>query len=170
MYVNLPKDENRKKLAPLLNNGDFEGHNVIEVQSKLPTITILDVTEFTDKNNFIERIKKQNPDIAEKMNNGSKFEIVFAKKSRNDENNFHVVARMDGDIHNAIKGCNNKLFMDCASYRVVDRFYIKRCNKCQRFGHYEKHCQSEPSCCGYCKQDHQTKDCEVEEGDFAKYN
>ena len=59
--------------------------------------------------------------------------------------------------------------MDLVALRGVDRFYVKRCNKCQKFGHYEKDC-SEDACCGYCKGNHLSKDCvDVEEGDFCNY-
>ena len=72
---------------------------------------------------------------------------------------FHqIVARVSGDIRKAIKKNRDKIFADLTTYRVVDRFYIKRCNKCQKFGHYEKDCENEARC-GYCCGAHSTTDC-----------
>ena len=60
--------------------------------------------------------------------------------------------------------------MDLIAHKVIDRFYIKRCNKCQTFGHYEKDCTNE-TCCGYCKKHHLSINCEdVELEDYENYN
>ena len=60
--------------------------------------------------------------------------------------------------------------MDLEAHRIIDRFYVKRCNKCQQFGHYEKDCTSQ-ICCGYCRStEHKSNDCiVVTEGDFENY-
>ena len=64
----------------------------------------------------------------------------------------------------------NKICMDLVAHQVVDRFFIKRCNKCQKFGHYQKDCTVEVHC-GYCRQNPLSKDCnEIEDGDFAYYD
>ena len=118
------------------------------MKSKLPSVSILNVKEFTSKEDFIERVKKQNPQIKEKLDQGGEFSIVFTKKpqeAQNPRNNnnkpsIQIVARVSDDIRQVIKMSGDKLYMDLVAHRVVDRFYIKRCNKCQQFGHYEKDC------------------------------
>ena len=53
----------------------------------------------------------------------------------------------------------NRIFMELSSLRIVDRFYIKRCNRCQGFGHYAKDC-SQDQVCGYCcASDHSSSGC-----------
>ena len=60
--------------------------------------------------------------------------------------------------------------MDLVAHQVIDRFFIKRCNKCQKFGHYQKDCKSEPHC-GFCRQSHLSTHCDqVEEGDVDHYH
>ena len=59
--------------------------------------------------------------------------------------------------------------MDLVAHRVVDRFYVKRCNKCQKFGHYQNECEDIISC-GYCCGAHSSSDCnQVEIEDFKNY-
>ena len=59
--------------------------------------------------------------------------------------------------------------MDLSAYRVVDRFYIKRCNKCQDFGHYHGQCTNDPVC-GYCGEKHESSTCPLkDETDFSKH-
>ena len=49
--------------------------------------------------------------------------------------------------------------------RVTDRFYIKRCNTCQYFGHYSNFHDNDTEnkktkvVCGYCSEEHHSKDC-----------
>ena len=87
VYVDLPSVENREKLTPLLNQEVFENHSVIKLKSKLPTISILDVKEFSSKDDFVEKIKKQNPEIRQLIEGGSEFSIVYSKKP-NETNGF----------------------------------------------------------------------------------
>ena len=95
------------------------------------------------------------------MDAGSTFSVVYCKSppSEGGEKKFHqVVLRVSEDIRKVIKSNNNKLFADLTAYRVVDRFYVKRCNRCQKFGHYEKDCECDERC-GYCAGEHLTVNC-----------
>ena len=176
VYVNCPTEENREKLSELLNDEAFNGNEIVKLKSKLPTVTILNVKNFTNKEEFIEKVKKQNPRIKERIDQGSEFTIVFSKKPRDQQNrtgdvdnNFQVVARVSDDVRRVIKSENDRVYIDLVAHRVVDRFYIKRCNRCQKFGHYEKDC-SNGLCCGYCHGEHKSTECEeVRPGDFEHY-
>ena len=85
IYVDLPSKENREKLTPLLREENLNDANVVELKSKLPTIAILSVNKYTTKEDFVERVKKQNPSIKERIENGSEFSIVFSKKPKDTE-------------------------------------------------------------------------------------
>ena len=172
VFVDLPSVENREKLTPLLSDGELAGHDIVELKSKLPTISILDVKDFESKEEFIEKVKKQNPGIKQLIEAGSVFSIVFSKSPTTGEGGrkYHqVVARVSEDVRKAIKASKDRLFVDLSSYRVVDRFYVKRCNKCQKFGHYEKDCENDP-CCAYCSGPHMSVNCQdVDNGDHDNY-
>jgi hypothetical protein len=174
VFVVLPSDENRQKLIPLLEENDFDQNEIIQVKEKLPTVTILGVRDYTTKEEFVEKVKKQNPRLKDKLEQESAFKIVYSKKPRDNapegKNGFQVVVRVSEEVRKIIKDSNDRIYVDLESYKVVDRFYIKRCNNCQQFGHYEKDCTSE-SHCGYCGNNgHKSSECnQVEEGDLANY-
>ena len=100
--------------------------------------------------------------------------MVYSK-SPNDRNEgeskkYQVVVRVGEEIRRAIKGNRNKVFVELSAHRVVDRFYIKRCNNCQKFGHYEKDCENGARC-GYCSGSHKSTDCqEVSDDNPEEYN
>ena len=173
LFVDLPSEDNRERLTTLLNDEAFNENQVVNIKSKMPTISILDVKEYSTKEDFIEKVKKQNPVIKQKIEEDSEFSVIFCAKPRNKDNgnngSFQVVVRVSDDIRKAIKRENDRIYLDLTTKRVVDRFYIKRCNRCQGFGHYEKDCQNEV-CCGYCSKSHKSSECkEVAPGDHANY-
>ena len=157
----------------MLSDEAFATHNVVELKTKLPSISILDVKEFSSKEDFIEKVKGKNPEIKQLIEGGSEFSIVYSKKPNetNENGNKHcqIVARVGEEIRKVIKANRDKVFAELSSYRVVDRFYVKRCNRCQKFGHYEKDCNN-PVCCGYCcSHDHKSSDCDVTGDDQESY-
>ena len=175
VYVNLPSEENREKLIPLLEEESFAQNEVVTLKSKLPAISVLGVETFTSKEGFIVDVMKQNQEIKERIEQGSECSVVFAKEPREGQDQtrksyYQIVVRVSEDIRRILRRQGDKLFLGVTSHRIVDRFFVKRCNKCQEFGHYEKDCEKE-TCCGYCKKDHKSNECnEVEPGDHANYN
>ena len=172
VFVDFPSIEQRDKLVPLLNEATPE-NTVHTVKNKCPVITIRNVLNFVDEADFIEKIKSQNQSISEKLAGGSEFSIVFTKQhemrpgfdhseGNTGENTVHqIVARVSEDIRHVIKTAGDKIFVGLSSLRVFDRFYVKSCAQCHRYGHYHADCDSTP-CCGYCgSENHLSKDCPI---------
>ncbi len=171
----MPSNENREKLLPLLDEDTFAVNEIVKLRSKQPTISILSVESFLSKEDFIGRVKRQNPEIKELIDQGSKFEIVFVKEPRESKSHskneyYLVVARVSEDIRKVMKMTGDRVYIDLVAHRVIDRYFVKRCNKCQEFGHYElKNC-SNNVCCAYCRQNHKSTDFnQVEDGDVEHY-
>ena len=173
VYVQLPSNEQREKLVPLLSEEEaVQGNTIFNVKTKCPAITIRNVDEFVSDDDFIEKVRAQNPLIKEKLDNGSEFSIVFKKEHNVNygknglvldrvEKAFNIVARVSDDIREALKAANDKLYIGFTSHKVTDRFYVKSCAACHRFGHYHKDCTT-TACCGYCgSESHESKHCPV---------
>ena len=77
---------------------------------------------------------------------------------------------MSDDIREALKANNDKIFIGFSSHHVFDRFYVKSCASCHRFGHYHANCDNRP-CCGYCSaEDHKSEECLIHKAkDQSKY-
>ena len=78
----------------------------------------------------------------------------------------YVVVRISEDISKLTKTNGNRIFIGLTSHRVTDRFYVKACAKCHRYGHYHAE-GSKKACCGYSYSDisdeHGSKECPVYE-------
>ena len=159
VYVELPSDEEREKLIPLL--GSLQGNTVVKVNSKLPVIQLRNVCNFIDKDNFVDNVKLQNPKLGEEISKGSVFSILFTKQKTETDSAHLVVIRVSPEIRDILKEGGDRIYFGFSSYKAEDRFYVKTCNKCHQFGHYHSDC-TKNSCCGYCaSEEHSSGDCPV---------
>ena len=178
-YVDFPSEENRDKLIALLSD---EPISVVSLKRKCPTISIRGVSNYVSEEDLVEKIKSQNPQIKEKLDEGSEFTVVYTKEhvrrfedrrrevDSTKKTEFQIVARVSDDIRSVIKSNNDKIYIGFSALHVSDRFYIKNCGNCHRLGHYHAECASKSSC-GYCwAEDHSSAHCPVqEENDASKY-
>ena len=163
-YIQCPTSKDRDKLQPLLQV-DY-GDKVNALTEKLPHISIVDIdkldthdTTESSKNDILSNIRSQNPEIANLISTGEEFTILFIKDGKS-TNKCTAVARVSSRIRNLIKNNRNRLYIGINSCCVFDRFFVKRCNNCQEFGHYKDKCTNEVKC-GHCGGDHQSDNCEL---------
>ena len=181
VYVELPSEEQREKLVPLLKDEVVSGNTIIDMKKKYPVITIRNVSEYNSEEDFVSKIKAQNPQIREYIENGSQFSVVFKKEHNVNygqnglildrvEKAFQVVVRVSEEIRQCLKSNNDRLYIGIQAYKVFDRFHVKSCASCHRFDHYHRDCRAN-ACCGYCSaEDHVSEDCPFhEQKDQEKY-
>ena len=85
-----------------------------------------------------------------------------------DDIEHQVVARVGDDIRAAIQASKDKIFLGFSAHHVADRFYVKSCSSCHKFGHYHAECPANP-CCGYCcAEDHESNDCPIKASKDSK--
>ena len=166
-FVNLPNETTRDKLGPLLvplfpNDGESEEPfvKVVNVKSKLPSVSLLRVEEEMTPHQITERIYKQNENIKTLMDAKCHLSVIFTKPPSGNQKYHQVALRVSPEIRKAIKSYGNKIHVGGFMYTVEDRFYVKRCNRCQQFNHYADKCDRErPLACGYCTENHKSDDC-----------
>ena len=118
---------------------------------------------------FITKVKSHNPLIKEKVEQGSEFSVVFSKEYERElssggaSRESQVVVRVSDDIRDIIKASQDKIYLGCRSHKVNDRFYIKSCSACHRFGHYHANCSNGPICGYCCSEDHDSSLCPLKQ-------
>ena len=81
-----------------------------------------------------------------------------------------VVLRVSDNIRDLIKASQDKIYLGFRSHQVYDRFYIKSCSACHRFGHYHANCTSHPICGYCCSEEHESSNCPMKQAkDHAHY-
>ena len=163
-FIQCPSASARDKLQPLLE-ADL-ANKVVPLKEKLPQITIVDIDK-TDaanlsKESILMQVTNQNPEIARLIADNHEFTILFVKDGKS-ANKCIAVARVTCEIRNMIRRNRNHIYVGISSCRVLDRFFIKRCNKCQDFGHYKSDCTSDHEVCGYCGENHSSEICPLKD-------
>ena len=154
-FINCPNQQSRDKLHPLLHS---ENNNVVLLKSKLPTISLFGVTDDLSKEEIKQGIINQNEAIGKLVTEQhEELEVIYTRAPPQGKSYYQVTLRVSPLIRKAIANLGNKLFLSSKSCNVEDSFHIKRCNKCQSFGHYAAKCDEEtPTVCGYCGEHHKS--------------
>ena len=162
-FVNLPDQSSRDKLIPLLTaevTTDETPFEVVTLKSKLPTISLIGVTENLSPEKIKNCLYKQNDHLKALIDAKSHLSVIFVKPPSGRQEFYQVAIRVSPEIRKAIQSYGNRVHIEDTYYKVDDRFYIKRCNRCQDFHHYAEKCDmSKPEVCGYCTLHHKSNDC-----------
>ena len=119
----------------------------------------IDYTE--NEQELIDTIKLQNPDLRTLIENDSTvFQVLGVSRLKRADSIFKATIRVSDDVRTAIASQGNRVYFRRYSCKVYDSFYVRRCFKCQMFGHIAKDCRND-SVCGVCAgtHDHDTKNC-----------
>ena len=115
-----------------------------------------------DKEDIVKKVIVRNNFLKNIQNIESKIEFLFMRPSA--ANTHHLVFKCEPEVRKAIHENHDEIKLAFAVYHVRDRYHVRICTYCQRFGHIERNCNHknhEPSCVK-CGENHATKDCEAE--------
>ena len=132
-------------------------------QERLPTIGIANLNSKYTDSELHDKILSSQPKIKEFIEQGEQFQVLNVRSHRKDDNKYQATIRVGTKIRHIIEVQGDKLYFNDPggnfSCPVFDRFHVKRCNKCQRFGHYISDCTETKHTCGYCSMDHESVNC-----------
>ncbi|GBM03542.1 hypothetical protein AVEN_95429-1 [Araneus ventricosus] len=75
-----------------------------------------------------------------------------------EQDTFHWVLEAPGEVIKKIKR-TRKLALNWTMHNMREFFHLKRCTKCQSFGHLAKDCKDVRPTCGSCAGRHETRRC-----------
>ena len=170
--ISLPSIEARDTLKPLLAaRPSLKKHEVSNIEVKLPIITVLDIEENLDENEFMNMMKLQNAGIATLIEAGEELSNIVLKNRKAGNKTFtQVNITVSANIRKEIENRGNRLFIGLKSCRVVDKVNITRCYICHTHGHLARNCSKIP-CCGYCcSNNHASRDCVLKDDIYGNKN
>ena len=160
-FINLPNQNSRDKLGPLLQS---DSNDIVMLKSKLPTISLLGVTDELTKEEIKTGICRQNDGIGKLVEDGQELTVIYTRPPPVNKSYHQVTIRVSPDIRSAIKSSGDKIHLSSKVCKVRDSFHVKRCNKCQSFGHYAAKCRVDtPDVCGYCGNGHKSSECSIKD-------
>ena len=128
-----------------------------------PGITIVGLPKEYKKEEILNMLVMQNSFIKNfSMSNNldEHITIYSVKPLKKDPSTYQVFANVSSILREGIRCYRDKVILGLTSCKVYDRYHVKRCNNCQKFGHYAKDCPTKDThVCGNCSEDHSTNDC-----------
>ena len=108
------------------------------------------------QNQFIKKFSAVNK-IDEHIN------IHVIKPLKNKPTVFQILASVSPVLRDGLRIHKDKVVIGLLPCKIYDRKQVRRCNNCQKFGHFAKECPTldDPKC-GKCGEDHRTDSCSSE--------
>ena len=127
-------------------------------------MTIVGLQQEYQKDEIINMLVLQNGFIKGFANSNDirkHIQIFAIQPLKNNPELFQVFASVSTTLREGFLHFGNKVTLGLISCKIYDRFHVKRCNNCQKFGHYMKDCPTpDATVCGKCaSNDHSTRDC-----------
>ena len=123
----------------------------------MPTISVANLT----RNYALDDLKAAiltDLDIKNLVNADGFLKVLSVRAHKKDASRYQASIRVSGNIRDFISKLGDRVYFNSSSYPVFDHFHVKRCNRCQKFNHYEKECKASPIC-GHCSDTHLSNDC-----------
>ena len=161
IVITTSSQADRTKLVHSISE-KFPQSNLKQPLTKLPTISISGIRDEIEPDDLYATIMKLYPDIKSLIDSGETFSVLSVRKQRNHQTEkpmFQASVRVSNAIRKLIENRDNFLSIGLYRCKVYDHFYIKRCNKCQKFGHYSAQCKAPSHVCAHCTGDHDTNSC-----------
>lgn len=160
--------ESKEKRDELKNIVTSTNKDIVVESPKefMPAVTIVGLPQKYTEEEIIRLLVTQNNHlkkfaVSNDMNEHIKINSV--KELKNNSSVFQAFANVSIIMREGLRDSKDKVTIGLSSCKVYDRYYIKRCYNCQRFGHYHRDCKTKDvHNCGKCGEEHPTKDCNSE--------
>ena len=130
--VELPTQSHRSNLAEKLSESQVKFTNQDDL---LPTISIANIENEPIWEDLVDKVMQSNPKIKSLVDKGGTFSILNTRK-QNKNDKFQANVCVSNNVRQFIENIGDRLYIGLQSCKVHDHFFVKRCNNCQKFGHY----------------------------------
>ncbi|XP_028163497.1 uncharacterized protein LOC114355040 [Ostrinia furnacalis] len=153
-------NENQIKKLQSVAGIKSAGLRLEKPKGRRPRILVKDVPATLEDAAFMSALYRQNikDEMSISEDNFIKSTKIVRRRVLNNGRKW-IGLELEPEIRKHLINTKEKIFIDWATCRFNDDVEIVRCMKCQQYGHVAKFCTEKSSCCGYCAEAHDTKDC-----------
>ena len=120
------------------------------------------IKTLTAQNNYVADFLKLNSSENESTSDADNhIKVLFVKPLKNNLLLSQVVFKVSPRFRELIKYHGDKVLVGMKGCPVYDRFFVKRCFCCQKYGHIQSKCPTPSNkVCSNCSGNHDTKNCD----------
>ena len=164
-FVELETEGERDQLISIVTTSNTE--MVVETPREIRHgITIVGLPDEYGKEEIIDMLMLQNGFIRQfaKSNDIHKHIKIHAVTSlKNKPSCFQAFGDVSSTLREGFHYFSNKVTLGLNSCIIYDRYDVKRCYNCHKFGQHAKDCHTKDEhVCGKCGDGHSTKECQSE--------
>ena len=131
-----------------------------EKEKMLPKVMLCNVSNLEKDDDIVESIRYKNTWLQELIDEtGDTFKEVAKMKAKG--NTYHSIIKCSPKIRKAIYNRGDYIFTAVGRTKVIDRYHVRQCYKCQGFGHESNNCKNAQAC-ARCGGEHRSSECESE--------
>ena len=152
-------EKSKKALLPHVEKV-FKQRNIKTPDPRLPSISIPFIDKKYENEELLNVLMRQNEDRGIPFSSDNA-KVLFSAPMKNKPGYFQAVLRVSESIRDRIATNNNRLCIGLTSCPVYDRFFVKRCNRCQGLNHFQNDnggCKRK-KVCALCSEEHDTIGC-----------
>lgn len=127
-------------------------------KNKNPKVQIFGIPKYIEKNEILECIKAQNPNISKSLmeNETEELKLIFEKDDRVGTK-FAILEATPITWQTIID--SKRIYIGHAACTAKEKISVMQCFKCYRYGHRARDCRNDVTC-GKCAGKHDTKNCQ----------
>ena len=140
----------------------FPDVNLREKQPLQPTISVSNINEEISADDLKNRVINCHPEVKQFTDQGDTFNVLKIQKQKN-STMFYALIRVSNNIRKFIDSIDNRLYIgQFSSCKVYDHFRVKRCDTCQKLGHFKANCTANVTCL-FCSGNHSSNQCSAKD-------
>ena len=142
----------------------YRNRKINTPKPRLPTISVPFIHGNYEKEELLKVLHDQNEERGINFSKDNS-QVLFTVPMKDKEGLHQAVIRVSESIREKIKTNGDRLCIGINSCPVYDRFFIKRCNRCQSYHHFQNDnggCKKD-KVCALCTGNHDTRSCRTDE-------
>ena len=138
----------------------YSTRKITTPKPRLPTISVPFIEGHYEKEALLTALRNQNEEKGI-LFDAENTEVIFIAPMKDKEGQFQAVLRVSEHIRDRIEANRKRIFVGGNSCPVYDRFFVKRCNRCQGFHHFQNDYDGckKAEVCALCAGNHDTRGC-----------
>ncbi|KAI5631522.1 hypothetical protein NE865_15764 [Phthorimaea operculella] len=162
VLIGCDTEKDRNTLSEAIKNAG-DKLTVTQPKVKNPLLRLVGVTQDLSDKRIEEAILRQNEKLIREVDQDRRTAKVTRRVKGRNKNTANIIVELSPELWKALK--DQKLRIGYQIIHALDQSPVLQCYRCLGFGHRALECQRKEMICGYCAEEHDTRQCQNRDRD-----